>query len=123
MQSTAGKKSFCETSGHQTVCVINLHEEKSWIKNIPGTVRETPDNTAWDLEFIVTQKMIDANVKYYTLNILATKTAVLLCDSICAGTSVGKDSEYYGYGWVRLTSIYPTRWLSTQADYILFEGG
>jgi lysophospholipase L1-like esterase len=32
-------------------------------------------------------------------NILCEKTAIFLGDSICAGTTVGTDSEYYGYGW------------------------
>jgi lysophospholipase L1-like esterase len=32
-------------------------------------------------------------------NVLCEKTAVFLGDSICAGTTVGSDSEYYGYGW------------------------
>lgn len=32
-------------------------------------------------------------------NILTEKTAIFLGDSICAGTTVGEDSEYYGYGW------------------------
>ena len=35
-------------------------------------------------------------------NILCEKTAVFLGDSICAGTTVGADSEYYGYGWAGL---------------------
>ncbi len=32
-------------------------------------------------------------------NVLCGKTAVFLGDSICAGTTVGTDSPYYGYGW------------------------
>lgn len=35
-------------------------------------------------------------------NILCGKTAVFLGDSICAGTTVGTDSEYYGFGWAGL---------------------
>jgi hypothetical protein len=32
-------------------------------------------------------------------NVLSGKTAVFLGDSICAGTTVGTSSPYYGYGW------------------------
>lgn len=32
-------------------------------------------------------------------NVLLEKTAIFLGDSICAGTTVGTDSPYYGYGW------------------------
>lgn len=32
-------------------------------------------------------------------NVLNEKTAVFLGDSLCAGTTVGADSPYYGYGW------------------------
>lgn len=35
-------------------------------------------------------------------NILYKKTALFLGTSICAGTTVGDDSEYYGYGWAGL---------------------
>lgn len=35
-------------------------------------------------------------------NVLCGKTAVFLGDSICAGTTVGTDSEYHGYGWAGL---------------------
>ena len=36
------------------------------------------------------------------VNVLSGKTAVFLGDSLCAGTTVGDDSEYYGYGWAGL---------------------
>jgi len=71
-------------------------------------------------------------------NVLYGKTAVFLGDSICAGTTVGDGSEYYGYGWAGLigetnkmiwgnygrnggtitpiTSVDSSRWVSTQVD-------
>ena len=33
------------------------------------------------------------------VNPLAGKVAIFLGDSICAGTTVGEDNPYYGYGW------------------------
>lgn len=74
-------------------------------------------------------------------NNLFGKVAVFLGDSICAGTTVGDDSEYYGYGWAGLigednqmtwanygmnggtvtdlADVQQVRWLSTQADTAL----
>ena len=71
-------------------------------------------------------------------NILSGKTAVFLGDSFCAGTTVGEDSEYYGYGWAGLIgeasgmvwgnygrnggtitpipSVETARWVPTQVD-------
>lgn len=76
-------------------------------------------------------------------NTLSGKTAVFLGDSICAGTTVGDDSEYYGYGWAgligeentmtwknygrnggtitTLSSVDTARWVPTQADAAFAE--
>ena len=159
-----------------------MKADKTWLQNISGTLTETGDRTAWDLEFTVTQEMIDAGAAYYTLTIaksnidtvmmvkdraypeayipygytsggvsgeaatvnsLRGKTALFLGDSLCAGTSVGEDSEFYGYGWggligsangmiwknygrnggtvTALSDVDPSRWLCTQADSALQE--
>lgn len=76
-------------------------------------------------------------------NVLCEKTAVFLGDSICAGTTVGDGSEYYGYGWAgligevnrmtwanygmnggtvtSLDAVQSTRWLTSQADKAIAE--
>ena len=156
-----------------------LNADKTWIRNITGTIADTGDDTAWDLEFTVTQDMVDEGAVYYPLtidkknidtvmmvkdreypteyipfgyievetevdfnelqtNVLYEKTAVFLGASICAGTTVGTDSEYYGYGWAGLigeangmvwknygrnggtitplSSVDTARWVPTQVD-------
>lgn len=76
-------------------------------------------------------------------NGLFGKTALFLGDSICAGTTVGEDSESYGYGWagligeenhmtwgnygrnggtiVSVESVAEERWLTTQMSLALTE--
>lgn len=159
-----------------------LKEDLTFIQNVTGTLTATNDDRAWDVEFTITQEMVDAGAAIYAFdchtvlidtmmivkdreypseyipygyievatdvgkkqdNILFGKTAVFLGTSICAGTTVGDDSEYYGYGWAGLIgeengmswknygrnggviveseSVQAERWLTSQVDKAIAE--
>ncbi len=75
-----------------------MTEDKGFIQNIAGTVTETSDRTAYDLEFTVTQEMVDKGAFYYPLTIFNSNINTLM---------FVKDreypSEYIPYGYIEVT--------------------
>lgn len=74
-----------------------MNSEKVWIQNITGTISDTGDATAWDLEFIVTQDMIDAGAAYYTMTVHKNNV-----DTMMMVKDRDYPDEYIPYGYIEV---------------------
>lgn len=90
-----------------------LKADKTWIKNITGTISDTGDRTAWDLEFTVTQDMIDAGAVYYPLTI--SKNHI---DTVMMVKDRDYPTEYIPYGYIEVQTDVD---VSGKLDNILYE--
>lgn len=71
--------------------------DKTWIKNITGTVTDTGDNTAWDLEFTVSQSDIDSGAAYYPITVYKNNI-----DTVMAVKDRDYPTEYIPYGYIEI---------------------
>ena len=74
-----------------------MKQDKTWLQNITGTVTATSDNTAYDLEFVVTEDMIENGAYYYPLTI-ANKNV----DTLMFVKDREYPTEYIPYGYIEI---------------------
>lgn len=79
------------------ICLVN--DDNTWICNVAGTLTATDNNYAYDLEFVVTQAMIDSG---------ATKIAFDCHTTVLDTVMIVKDreypSEYIPYGYIEVAT-------------------
>lgn len=76
-----------------------MNTDKVWIQNITGIVTDTGDNNSWDLEFTVTQEMIDAGAAYYTMTVHKN-----YIDSLMMVKDRDYPNEFIPYGYIEQES-------------------
>lgn len=89
-----------------------LKADKAWIQNITGTISDTGDRKVWDLEFTVTQDMIDAGAVYYPLTI--SKNHI---DTVMMVKDRDYPTEYIPYGYIEVEVDTDTAGLQTNVLY------
>lgn len=83
-----------------------LDKNKTWIKNITGTVTATDDRYAYDLEFVVSQSDISEGAAYYPITVYKP-----YIDTVMAVKDREYPSEYIPYGYIEVeTESAPADW-------------